>query len=139
MSIYEIIKSTIENKNYDLIGILEKIEKRCFEGQLTEEQRDELVALARANADYSKSIDLFKKLEELERRMTELKKRIKVLEETIAGKQPTEEVYEPFVEGKWYYNGDKCSQDGKNYTCTAPEGVVCVWSPKDYPAYWKED
>lgn len=50
---------------------------------------------------------------------------------------PTEE-YPEFVVGKWYYNGDKCSFGGKNYTCTAPTGTVCVWSPTDYPAYWKE-
>jgi 5'-deoxynucleotidase YfbR-like HD superfamily hydrolase len=128
--IYGIIKTVIESKNYELSDILEKIERRCFEHQLTDEQRDELVALARENADFSKSVDLFKKVEELEQR-------VKALEETKAD-EPTE-LYEPFVEGKWYYNGDKCSQDGKNYTCTAPEGVVCVWSPKDYPAYWKED
>ena len=129
MSIYEIIKSTIENKNYDLTGILEKIEKRCFEGQLTEEQRDELQALARDNADAKNGIDVFAKLQELE-------SRIKVIEEQKAD-EPTEE-YPEYVSGKWCYNGDKFSFKGKNYECIAPVGVVCVWNPEEYPAYWKE-
>jgi hypothetical protein len=128
--IYNLFKSVIESKNYELSDILTKIDKRCLENQLTEAERDELSELARENADYSKSIDFFVKLRDLEIR-------VKALEETKAD-EPTE-LYEPYVAGKWYYNGDKCSQDGKNYTCTAPEGVVCVWSPKDYPAYWKED
>ena len=129
MTIYEIIKSTIENKNYDLVGILEKIEKRCFEGQLTEEQREELFAMARANADFSNSIDVMNKLLELEAR-------VKALEESKEPQQ--EESYAEFEVGKWYYAGDKISFNGKNYECVAPQGVVCVWNPNDYPTYWKE-
>ena len=51
--------------------------------------------------------------------------------------EPTES-YEEYTVGKWYYNGNKVSFDGKNYNCIAPEGVVCVWSPTEYPAYWEE-
>lgn len=42
-----------------------------------------------------------------------------------------------FVVGKTYYEGDKVRFDGKIYECIAPDGVVCVWSPSDYPTYWK--
>lgn len=129
MSIYEIIKSTIESKNYELTDILAKIEKRCFEGQLTEAERDELQVLARDNADAKNSIDVFAKLQELE-------SRIKALEEQKAD-EPTEE-YPEYVVGKWYYNGDKISFNGKNYECIAPQGTVCTWSPNEYPAYWNE-
>ena len=55
------------------------------------------------------------------------------------GEEVTEETYPPFIENKWYYNGDKCSENGSNYTCIAPDGVACVWSPSAYPAYWKLD
>ena len=131
MNIYEIIKSVIDSKNYELSDILAKIEKRCFEGQITDEQRDELVALARENADFKNSVDVFAKLQELEGR-------IKALEEAKPTDEPTVELYEEYVAGKWYYNGDTCSEDGKNYICTAPEGRVCTWSPKEYPPYWSE-
>lgn len=128
--IYGIIKSVIESKNYELTDLLAKIDKRCLENQITEEQRDELVAMARENADVTKSIDVMAKLQELEMR-------IKTLEEKKAD-EPTEESIEEYIAGKWYYNGDKCSENGKNYICTAPEGTVCVWSPSEYAPYWKE-
>lgn len=128
--IYGIIKSVIESKNYELTDILAKIDKRCLENQITEEQRDELVAMARENADVTKSVDVMAKLQELDMR-------IKTIEEKKAD-EPTDEVIEPFVLGKWYYNGDKCSENGKNFICTAPEGKVCVWSPSEYAPYWKE-
>ena len=41
-----------------------------------------------------------------------------------------------YTAGKWYYRGDKVSFDGKVYTCIAPGGVACVWSPSEYPIYW---
>lgn len=129
MTIYEIIKSTIENKNYDLTGILEKIEKRCFEGQLAESERDELQTLARENADVKNSVDVMAKLQELEAR-------VKALEESKQS-EPQEE-YAEFEVGKWYYAGDKISFNGKNYECVAPQGVVCVWNPNDFPTYWNE-
>ena len=128
MTMYKIIKDVIESKNYELTDLLAKIEKRCFEKSITEEERDELQALARENADVSKSIDVLAKLQELE-------SRIKALEEAKAD-EPTEE-YPPFVVGKWYYTDDKCSENGKNYICTVPKGQVCTWSPSQYPAYWE--
>jgi predicted RecB family endonuclease len=129
---YEIIKAVIESGNYELSDILAKIDKRCVENQITEEQRDELQTMARENADTTKSVDVMAKLQELEAR-------IKVLEE--AKQSPTEEPTEDYAEfevGKWYYAGDKISFNGKNYECVAPQGKVCVWNPTDYPTYWNE-
>ena len=34
-------------------------------------------------------------------------------------------------------NGDKITFEGGKYKCIAPDGVVCVWSPKEYPVYWE--
>ena len=70
-------------------------------------------------------------------RLNDLESRVRALESNTQIETPTEEYLE-FVVGKWHYNGDKCSFGGKNYTCTAPTGTVCVWSPTDYPAYWEE-
>lgn len=44
---------------------------------------------------------------------------------------------EEYVIGKWYYAGDRITYKGAVYQCIAPNGVVCVWSPDDYPAYWE--
>ena len=43
-----------------------------------------------------------------------------------------------YAPGTWYYRGDKVRLGGVMYTCVAPAGVVCVWSPTEYPAYWQE-
>lgn len=57
-----------------------------------------------------------------------LEERIIALEKNISAK--------PFTSGTWYYRGDRISFEEKVFTCIAPEGVVCVWSPQEYPQYW---
>ena len=128
---YEVIKSVIETGNYELSDMLKKIDTVWLQSGITDEQRTELIELARANANTQNSIDLIAKVEELD-------KRVKALEESDKPKEEEdEELYPEYVPGKWYYNGDKCSEDGKNYICTAPEGRVCTWSPSEYPPYWE--
>lgn len=41
-----------------------------------------------------------------------------------------------YVAGTWYHRGDKVLFNDEVYTCIAPAGVVCVWSPVEYPTYW---
>ena len=50
---YEIFKSVIASKSYNLEEMIKKINIRWVEDILTEEQRKELVALAQTNADPS--------------------------------------------------------------------------------------
>lgn len=123
-----IIKSVIESGNFELSDILAKIDTFWLRGNLTKEESSELYAMAQAKAKPENSVDVMKKLEELEQRIKHL--------ESKSGEETTEE-YPKFEAGKWYYVGDKITFEGKNYKCIAPEGVVCVWSPKDYPAYWE--
>ena len=42
-----------------------------------------------------------------------------------------------YQSGTWYYRGDRVTFDEKVYICVAPAGVVCVWSPSEYPVYWQ--
>ena len=127
---YDIIKRVIEGGNYKLAKVLDKIDSLWAENALTDEQRQELRQLAQGGASVSGEVDLLD-------RVLDLEQRVRALEAGQTPDAPQEE-YPPFVEGKWYYAGDKCSENGKNYTCTAPEGVVCVWAPSVYPAYWTE-
>ena len=127
---YQIIKNVIERGGYDLTVILQKIKTLWVNGNITDEQYNELLGLARSGAQTKDSIDIIARLNDLE-------SRVRVLESNTQTETPTEE-YPEFVVGKWYYNGDKCSFSGKNYICKAPTGTVCVWSPTDYPAYWEE-
>ena len=124
---YDILKNVIGRKEYDLNSIIKKIDFLWSEDKLTDEQRAELSDLARNGAETQNSVDVIKKLAELE-------ERIKALESN----NDIESDVSEFVPGKWYYNGDKCSFDGVDYVCIAPAGAVCVWSPSDYPQYWEE-
>ena len=125
----KIIEKVIESKNFELNDMLRKIDTLWVQGSINEETRKMLSDKARNNATLDKSFDILSKLEELD-------KRLKALENK--GTEETEETYEEFVAGKWYYNGNKISFEGKNYVCIAPDGATCVWNPTDYPAYWEE-
>jgi hypothetical protein len=124
-----IFKSVIDRGGYDLSRLLKNIDTYHIEGKLTDADRDELYSMARSGAAPENSADILAKLAELERRVTAL--------EQAGSSGTTGETVAEYVAGKWYYNGDKCLFEGKTYACTAPEGVVCVWSPAEYPAYWE--
>ena len=126
---FETIERVIDEGDFVLNEMLSKIDYFFAKGVLTEEEHQTLVKRARSHAKPSKEADLFAKLQELEAR-------VKALEEKSDTKGEEETNAEDFVVGKWYYNGNKCLWEGKVYTCIAPEGTVCVWSPTDYPAYW---
>lgn len=128
---FNAMKAVILSKDYDLTDIMAKIDVMWVKGKLTDSQKEELQGMARISAKPVHSIDVMAKLDELE-------KRVKALETAEPKEEQTEEVIAEFVVGKWYYKGDKVKFDGKTYECTAPDGDVCVWSPKDFPAYWKE-
>lgn len=135
----KVIEKVIEAKNFELSDILKKIDTLWVQGSLTEEQRKSLIDKARNNANMQNSINVFAKLEELDRKVLELEEEVKALKAdgSLSGDEETEETIPEYVAGKYYYNGDKVFHEGSIYTCTAPEGVVCVWSPSEYPAYWK--
>lgn len=133
---YETIKSIIETGDYDLSWIILNIKKNCSRGDLTNEQEEELIALAQDKANIS--FEEKEKIEELDKRLVELEKRVSLIEEGEPQEPPVEEDYPEYVVGKWYYNGDKVTFEGKKYTCIAPAGQVCVWSPTDYPVYWQK-
>ena len=125
-----IFENVIARGDYDLAGLLKKIDGYHIEGRLSDDERDELYEKARTGANPAESVDVLAKIAELERR-------VKALEERQDSGTGSDDVPEYEV-GKWYYKDDKVMYDGKKYTCTAPDGVVCVWSPAEYPAYWAQ-
>ena len=124
---YEILKEVITSKRYGLTDMLRKIDTLWAQGDLDDDQRTELIALAQGNADMTQEVNVLARLEELEQRVRALE----------AGSTEPGEAYPDYVVGKWYYNGDKITFEGGKYKCIAPDGVVCVWSPKEYPVYWE--
>ena len=136
---YEIVKETIENTNYKLEEMLDKIYVLYGKNKLSKEEMEELEIYAREKANTDNSIDIINKLKEMDLRMQNFETRLAKVENPDGEEpeEPTEE-YPAYVSGKWYYNGAKCSENGKNYICIAPEGQVCAWSPSEYPQYWEE-
>lgn len=130
---YNIIKSVIITKNYELSDMLKKIDTQWIQSAITNEERTELISLAQEHANVHNSVDIMRKLEDMDQR-------IKALEQANTGSDeelPEEEVIPEYEAGKWYYAGDKVTFEGIEYICIAPEGQVCVWSPVEYPAYWE--
>ena len=127
---YNIIKTVLNSGGYDLTTILKKIDTLWLQGKLTDAEYKELNTIARGGAKPENSVDMVNKITDLENRVRRLENGDTSPNEGIVG-------YPEYAIGKWYYKGDRIVFEGKNYVCIAPEGTVCVWSPKDYPAYWE--
>ena len=136
---YKTAKSVIESKNYDLKDIVGKIDKRCLEGSITEEQRDELIAMARENAKPENSYAPWQEqIDKLASEVKVLKAEVDALKNGGIAGEPAEE-YPEYVQPTGghdaYKVGDKVTFNDKKYECLV-DG--CVWSPKDYPQGWRE-
>lgn len=128
---YNILKNHIAHSKFDLPQVLERIKALYGRMEIDDAQRDELEALAREKASFAGSLNTPDKLLELENR-------IRALEAFHFGAEGEETEAQPeYQEGKWYYMGDKVAYKGAVYECIAPVGVVCVWNPEAYPAYWQ--
>lgn len=147
---YEIVKNVITSKIYELSDILTKIDTLWLQNDITEEQRTELISLARQNATpemsyapLQKQVDtLFENVTELSASVLDLQSRVTKLEGTEPEPTPEPEKYPEYVQPTGahdaYHNGDGVTYNGEKYNCIAPEGVAVVWNPDEYPAYWQK-
>ena len=127
-----VFQEAIKGGSYDLASMINRIDYHHIRGNLTDEEREALVDMARQNAQPFGGLDVPAKLQELELRISTLEKG-KEADTDTGGNVPE------YVPGKWYHGGDAATFKGKIYVCTAPDGVVCTWSPEEYPAYWEPD
>ena len=135
---YEIIKTVIESKRYELADMLEKIDTMWLQDEITEEQKTELVDLARENAKPENSYsDLQKQIEQALSEIAALKVRVDKLDGTEPDPEEYPEYVQPTGAHDAYHKDDKVTYKDKKYICIAPEDVAVVWDPKTYPAYWQ--
>ena len=143
---YDEVLKVIEAGGYELADLLRRIDVLYVNGRLTDEEREALVEEAREKADPTAAYaPVEERLEALESWRTQVEQRLAALES--GEPEPPEpepgDEYPPYKQPTGahdaYYNGDKCSWNGGNYTCTAPSGVACVWDPGTYPAFWRKD
>lgn len=143
---YEDLRAQISSGDFKLQAMLDKLTRLYIEDMLIEEEYDDLMQLARDNANPDKDIeentDVIKQLmlhvTESEQKLKDLEARVAKLEDPETEPEEPVVTYEPYDPYKWYYKDMTCSFKGKNYVCIAPEGVVCTWSPAGYPSYWKQ-
>ena len=143
---YEDLRAQIASGDFRLQAMLDKLTRLYIEDMLTEEEYDDLMQLARDNANPDKEIeentDIIKQLMQhvtmSEEKLKDLEARIAKLEDPESEPKEPTVTYEEYDPYKWYYKDMTCSFEGKNYICIAPEGVVCTWSPAGYPPYWKQ-
>ena len=137
---YSIIKNVIASRRYELGDMLGKIDAIWLQGDLTDEQRTELVELARDNADPAASYAPLQ--EQIDQAFTQIKALSARVEKLEVG-----EVQEPAPEPEewpaWvqptgahdcYNTGDKVTYNGKHYVSKIAGNV---WSPDAYPAGWE--
>lgn len=156
---YEIFKSVIASKSYNLEEMIKKINIRWVEDILTEEQREELITLAQTNADPSQSnAPLQKQIEEISKKQIALEDTVKKLsamvqkiKETVESggtvvpepePTPQEEypAWEPYngIPPVPYQVGSKVTHNGKKWESMVPNNV---WEPGAFGVdqnIWKE-
>lgn len=154
---FEIIKNVINEGRYALNDILTKIDIIWIQGDLTDDEKTNLVNMAREHALPENSFaPLQKQIDILAAQVTSLKseielhgKYIETLNTAISNlggevsepEEPVQEEYPSYVQPTGahdaYYKGNKVTFEGAKYICIAPEGVAVVWDPVAYPAYWQ--
>lgn len=137
---YSVIKDVLNKESYELVDILNKINKLWVENNLTEEERDELVNLARSNAIPDNSYaDNATQIANLFEYYQQLDSRVTALENNSGTIEPIEpEEWLTYIQPTGAYNaykaGDKVMFQSKKYICQMDN---CVWDPLTYPSAWE--
>ena len=127
-----VFEEAIKGGSYDLTKMIARIDYHHVRGNLTDEERETLIEEAREKAQPFGGLNVEAKLQEFERR-------IAALEEGNKTDADTGSAAPDYVPGKWYHNGNAVTFKGETFVCIAPDGVVCTWSPEEYPAYWERE
>lgn len=156
---YEIFKNVINSKRYNLDDMLKKIDTLWVQGDITEEQKKELVTLAQTNANPENSnAPLQKQIEEIAKKQLTLGETVSALSATVQKIKETVEIggtvvpepkppateecpaWEPYngiPPVKWQ-TGSKCMHNGKKWESMVDSNV---WEPGAFGVgaeIWKE-
>ena len=137
---HDTIKDVINSGRYELNDMLHKIDTLWVQGDLDDDQRDELVELARENATPEQTYaPIQEQIDQAFAQIKALGDRVAALE---AGKTP-EPSPEPEEWPAWvqptgahdcYNTGAKVTYNGQHYVSKIDGNV---WSPEAYPAGWQ--
>lgn len=150
-----IIENVIRSGRYALADMLTKIDTLWVQGDLTDDDRAELITLAQNNAKPENSYaplqtqieQAFAEIKALQemvnanaQEMAALKNAVEALGGTVTEPEPIPaeewpDFTQPTGAHDAYKAGDKITFNGEHYICTM-DG--CVWNPTDYPAGWEK-
>ncbi|WP_276683357.1 hypothetical protein [Slackia piriformis] len=144
---YDVIKLVIDAGGYSLPDVLGKIEREWVLGHLADEERDQLIDAARANATPEGSMaPLQERMAAVELAMKAAQESIEAMDarlKTLEGQEPPE----PPVVDEWpefvrptgahdaYPMGAKITYKGKRYVSLVDANC---WPPDEYPQGWQE-
>lgn len=137
----ELFENVINNRDYELRDILNKIAERHINNDLTDDEKTYLEELARNNANpqnsYAPNEDL---IAQLFKRVEALEKVVFVeTDEPVEDEEIVVDEYPLYVQPTGahdaYKIGDKITFNNKRYTCVMDN---CVWDPATYPNAWEE-
>lgn len=130
---YQIIKDVIASKRYELRDMLSKIDTIWVQGDLTDEQRGELVELAQANADPEQGYA------PLQEQINVVLDQIKALDDRVSALEAGEDpkpAPEPEEWPEWYawdgvgrspwQDGSKCTHNGVKSISRVNDNI---WEP----------
>lgn len=132
----------IELGETPLNEMLNRIDMYHIEGKLTDEERQMLYdeATAQAVDHFADQLNVSETIVSLDRRINALEDAVTAINARLGEDENNEEeTVQDFIDGRWYYNGDRVSFNGVIYTCSAPDGFPVVWSPATTPQYWIAD
>ena len=130
-----VIENVIKTGRYELKDMLTKLDTAWYQGQISYDERNEMMQLARENATPDMGYA------NIEDRITRLEDRTAALEEKESTSGDTVEYPEfrqPTCAADAYYTGSKVTENGKKYECTAPEGFAVTYPPSVLPSMWSE-
>ena len=124
MTVYEIYKNVINNGDFVLSAMEEKIETIYAQGKITAEERTELLNLASNMANPEKQIDIVLKLAELEKRIAAIEGTgIVVWTSGMSVAKGQTVLYDVLKEGQMRY----CRYDGGRAATSLSPGKIDGW------------
>lgn len=152
---YDIVKTVIESGRYELSDILKKIDTIWIQGDISEEEKEELISLAQAKAKPENSYaplqeqinTAFEQIKEISATVksnaegvSAIKEAVEKLGGAVTTPEPEpEEEYPEYIQPTGahdaYNIGDKITFEDNRYECLING---CVWNPVEYPQGWKK-
>lgn len=140
MNIYNAFNRAIKAAPHDLDKHLSRIAAYHIDGALTDDEREDLIALARQQAQ--PQLELAAEVQRLWAAVGKLREELADIKaggvQDGVDELDIPEYTQPTGAHDAYYKDAVVRWGGKVYMCIAPEGVACVWSPEVMPGYWQE-